>query len=62
MAEIKQLHRLGLKDSSVDAYLTKASKLDGAEYQKERELVVQAVQAAWAEVEGRFAPTRKKYG
>ena len=62
LAEIKQLHRLGLKDSSVDAYLTKASKLDGAEYQKERELVVQAVQAAWAEVEGRFAPTRKKYG
>jgi len=62
LAEIKQLHRLGLKDSSVDAYLTKASKLDGAEYQKERELVVQAIQAAWAEVEGRFAPTRKKYG
>ena len=62
LAEIKQLYRLGLKDSSVDAYLTKASKLDGAEYQKERELVVQAVQAAWAEVEGRFAPTRKKYG
>lgn len=62
LAEAKQLNRIGIKDSEVDAYLSRAAKLSGEDYRRQHALVTAAVQAAWAEVEGRFAPTRKKYG
>ncbi len=62
LEEHKMLGHLGLKVKDVDDYLAECGELDGAEYQTRCAIVRQAVSAAWVEVEGRFKPTRSKYG
>ena len=62
LTEVKALGSLGLKEAGVDAFLDKVDELSGAELQVQRDLINKAVLATWLAVEGRFAPTRKKYG
>jgi recombination protein RecA len=60
LEEVKALGKLGTKDPG--AFLARLDKLSGAELAKEQERLRAVVITAWQEVEGRFAPTRKKYG
>lgn len=61
LAEVKALDRLLLKEAGVDAYLEQIEALSGAERRAKEELVSVAVVSAWADVEKRFAPRRRKY-
>jgi recombination protein RecA len=69
LEEVKMLKLVGLKGvkiaekkTDVDQYIEDCDKLDDVAYREVSEKVRNVVIAAWAEVEGRFKPTRKKYG
>lgn len=62
LTEVKALDRLSLKEAGIDAYLEQIEGLSGAERHAKEALVTAATVAAWADVEKRFAPRRRKYG
>lgn len=62
LAERKLVTRLGIKNSEVEAYLDDMADLSSGEYAKRAEQIRSVVVQAWAEVEGKFMPTRRKYG
>lgn len=70
LAEVGQLERIGLKvagkpqkkiDEEVSKYLAQAAKLPLDEYTILADKVNIELRAAWAEVEDKFKPTRRKY-
>lgn len=61
LAEQKMVNRLNIKVKEVDDYLDELEDLSAAEYAKRAEQIRAAVVQAWAEIEERFAPKRRKY-
>jgi recombination protein RecA len=61
LEEVKALSTLSLKKEDVGKYLEALDKMAVSERKAEQARIREAVLATWAEIEGRFAPTRKKY-
>lgn len=61
LVEKKMVARLGIKQKEVDDYLDELADLTSAEYAKRAEQIRAVVIQVWAEIEDKFAPTRRKY-
>lgn len=62
LQSVKATGRLGLtSQKEIDAFLDAADAAEGAELEAVRNKVREAVFAEWEQVEGRFAPKRRKY-
>lgn len=69
LSEAGALGRTGVKvvkgakeqEKEVASWLRRCARLEGEELRARRELVAGVVRAAWADVEARFAPARRKY-
>lgn len=58
----KKMHtRLGIKKEAVDAYYDELEALETKEFAKRAEQIRAVVVQAWQEIDGWFAPKRKKY-
>lgn len=65
LVEVKDTDDLGFKaadKSGLAKYISKAAKLDNAEYKKELGFVRKLAEYHWYEIEKRMFPTRSKYG
>ena len=61
LADQKMVNRLGIKLKEVDDFFEELEELPAAEYAKRAEQIRACVVQAWAEIDDKFAPKRRKY-
>lgn len=59
--EVKMLDRLGMKETEIKPYLKRLDAMESGQVAAEREKIAAVVRKAWADVEARFTPKRRKY-